>query len=360
MPGLPDRVCSLSFPVPESSTPPPASSIIPTSPSPTATRPLTTTPRQTVGAPLDIAETPQSTTLVSRTYHWSYDGKEWTWSLDIPQSLYDYFKGLPRSPTSNYSIYVTHPSDDAYLGKLIAKLQDTAAAEGYSAFETVSFAAAFVQSLPYVTDNVSTGFDEYPRYPVETLVDNGGDCEDTSILMAALVNGIGYGVVMLYFKEEEHVAVGVKGGEGMSGTYWEYNGDKYYYLETTGENWDLGQIPPDYQNARANIYDMKPVPILTHTWKSTGRPGYADLEVKVSNLGSAPAQGVYIYAGFDAGNDQLWNPEQSALFDVGLDQEITVTLSLKVPRDVHTRIIVQIVYGGYAVDDSQSEWLDTN
>ena len=310
-----------------------------------------------------VADTPQSSLLVSRTYRWTYAGKEWTWELQIPQSLYDYFKELPRSPTPNYSVYVTHPLDDPYIGNLVTRLQETTRAEKYSALQSVEFAAAFVQSLPYVTDNVSTKYDEYPKYPAETLVDNGGDCEDTAILTASLINGMGYGTVLLGFAAAPglpgHMAVGVAGGEGMTGTYWEYAGGKYYYLETTGNNWKIGQIPDDYKTARASVYEMKAVPILTHTWTSTSGLGYSELKIIVSNLGSAKAQGVYILAGFDAGNDQVWNPKESPLFEVGVDQKVTVTMTIQIPPGKHTRIVVQVVYGGYAVDHSFSNWFDT-
>jgi len=352
--------CDFLFPTSQSvlSTSPPSTTYtpttIPTSTPPPQTNIMTTTAGSSTVITLDK---PQSDILITRTYHWSYDGKDWTWELQIPQSLYEYFSGLQRVPTNNYSIYVTHPSDDPYLSKLITKLLETAAGEGYSEMETIGFAASFVQSLPYVTDDVSTVYDEYARYPVETLVDNGGDCEDTSILLASLIDGMGYGVVLI--NPPNHVAVGVAGGEGVYGTYWSYNGKKYYYLETTGENWGVGEIPDEYHDTQAKIFEMQPVPILTHNWESTGRVGYADLNITVSNLGSADARDVYVFAGFDAGSDQVWNSEKSDYFNISFGQTITLTLSLKVPYGVHTRILVQVIDDGYAVDNSYSDWIDT-
>jgi hypothetical protein len=96
------------------------------------------------------------------------------------------------------------------VDSLAAKLKEAASQEGYSEFETIEFAASFVQSLDYVTDEVSTGYDEYPRYPLETLIDNGGDCEDTSILLASIIDKMGYGVVLIILPN--HAGVGVKGG----------------------------------------------------------------------------------------------------------------------------------------------------
>jgi len=258
---------------------------------------------------------------------------------------------------------VTHPLQSPYIAQLVNKIRSVAQQEGFSEFQTVELAAAFVQSLPHTSDLLTTGYDEYPRYPVETLVDNGGDCEDTAILMASLLKAMGYGVVLIVFPETPacpgHCAVGVLGGEGIYGSYYEYNGGKYFYLETTNTGWAVGQIPDQYKAVRANIYDMTPVPILTHTWISTGRGNIVDLQATVSNLGSSAAEGVYVYTGFDAGNNQIWNAQQSPSFQIGVDEKVTVSTSLRVPQGKHTRLIVQVVYGEYAVDQSYSDWFDT-
>jgi hypothetical protein len=284
--------------------------------------------------------------------------------MKIPQSLYDYYKALPRSPTRNYSIYATHPMDDDYIDLVVNKLRDCAKSEGYDEFQTVSFMAAFVQSLPYTVDAVTTSYDEYPRYPIETLFDNGGDCEDTSILMAALIKNMDYGVVLLIFPKtvqtsSGHCAVGVKCGSGVYGTSWTYNGGKYFYLETTGTGWQIGNIPDEYSKASANIYPMTPTPILTHTWKYDGTTGQIELKVVVDNLGSADAVGVYVNAGFDAGDGKWWNSKESPAANVGIDGSVTYTIYLKPPMGKHTRLIVDIVYNGYTVDKSYSKWFDT-
>lgn len=308
--------------------------------------------------PAVIQEVPQYTGLISSNYAWVYGGKEWTWELQIPQALYDYYREIPRPPTQNYSVYVTHPLDDTYIDYLVDEIRKAARQEGFDELETVEFAANFVQSLPYTPDSVTVPYDEYPRYPIETLVDNGGDCEDTSILMASLLNRMGYGVVLIIFPGS-HCAAGVLGGEGIYGTYWEHNGRKYFYLETTNIGWGIGDIPKEYKGATAHIFDMAPVSILTHDWSATGRGSTVELEVTVQNLGSAPADSIYILAGFDAGGGMLWNPEQSHLFQVLVNHQVTVKFSLQAPLDKHTRLVIQIVEDDYAVDESYSEWFDT-
>ena len=112
---------------------------------------------------------------------------------------------------------------------------------------------AFVQGLPYFKDDVSTKYDEYPRYPIETLVDNGGDCEDTAILTAAFLREMGYGVVLV--NPTGHMAVGVK-CSSCTGTYYTYNGDKYYYLETTGTGFKVGEISSKWKDAQVKIIPL--------------------------------------------------------------------------------------------------------
>jgi hypothetical protein len=134
------------------------------------------------------------------------------------------------------------------------KLHEAASQEGYGAYETISFMLAFVQSLPYTSDSVTTGFDEYPRFPLETLVDNGGDCEDTAILFATLVLIEGYGTVLIH--PPNHLAVGVLGSSDIAGSYYTYNGGRYYYCETTGDGWGIGDLPSEFDGVSAYIYPI--------------------------------------------------------------------------------------------------------
>jgi len=244
------------------------------------------------------------------------------------------------------------------MNNLVKMIERVAEKEGFSELEKVEFITTFVQSLPYTSDSVTTPYDEYPRYPVETLVDNGGDCEDTSILLASLINTMGYGVILIMYPGS-HCAVGVKGGEGIHGTYFRYKEGKYFYVETTNTGWGIGAIPKEYAGVSAKIYGMIPTAILTHSWTARGEGTTVELEVTVQNLGSAAAHNVYVFAGFDAGGGKLWNSEQSQPFQVLVNHQVTVKFSLQAPLNKHTRLVIQIVDGGYAVDESYSEWFDT-
>ena len=307
---------------------------------------------------LVIPDTSQSTEQILRNYTWDYGGKEWNIEMKIPLALYDYYKELPRPPTQNYSVYVTHPSDDSYISDLVNELKRSAQMEGYNNLETVGFIAAFVQNLPYTADSVSTEYDEYPRYPIETLVDNGGDCEDTSILTASLLHALGYKVSLIEFPDK-HCAVGVSAVNGVEGIYFEDGEDRYFYLETTNTGWGVGKMPEELKDIEAYVYNMAPTPIITHDWKGTIGSDIAELEITVKNLGSQSAEDVHIVAGFDAGEGRLWNAEESDMFELLTNHIMKVTIKLQVPLGKHTRIVVQIIHGGQTVDESHSEWFET-
>jgi len=312
----------------------------------------------TIKEPEVISPIQKSTTLVEKHYEYLYGPNQWTWDLHIPQSLYDYYRTAPRPPTPNYSVYITHPWDDEYTDILVSKFNRIANEEGFSELQKIEFTAAFVQNLKYTADSVTTPYDEYPRYPLETLVDEGGDCEDTSILLASLINRMGYGVVLIIFPDK-HCAVGVSGGQGIHGTYFVHNGAKYYYLETTAPGWGLGMVPEEFQSEKAILYDMAPTPILTHSWEGRQKAKIVELTVTVENLGTLAADEVYIYAGFDAGDNKLWNPQESGVFKLPINQQVDISMTIQSPEGIHTRVVVQVIYDGYAISESFSDWFDT-
>jgi len=193
-------------------------------------------------------------------FEWDYGGKHWTWNLSIPKSLYEAYKSVPESTrvkngVEGYGLLTT--TNNYYLQMIAEKLNEIASQEGYN---EVNFVLAFVQSLPYTSDSVTSGYDEYPRFPIETLAD-GGDCEDTSILFATITLIMNYGTV--YINPPDHLAVGVLGYEapiredaGKRKSYYVYDGKTYYYCETTGNGWKIGELPDEFKDQEVHIYSI--------------------------------------------------------------------------------------------------------
>jgi len=109
---------------------------------------------------------------------------------------------------------------------------------------------SFVQYLPYESDNIKYGGD-YPKYPIETLVDGGGDCEDTSYLAVSLLRALGVNSVLL--NPYGHMAVGTQKEIWNGGMYVTYNGIEYSYYEPTMIGWHKGMIPDDYKGKKIKI-----------------------------------------------------------------------------------------------------------
>ena len=190
------------------------------------------------------------------------------------------------------------------------------------------------------------------------MFDRGGDCEDTSILAAAILERLGYDVALLILKNENHAAIGIN--IDAYGSYYPYENRKYYYLETTGEGWEIGEFPDDLESS-AHLYELKPVAMCIHDWTAewSGR-SKLDVTITATNVGSASAENIKLYAAFDAGDGYVWNPETSSFIDLNIGNSYTVTLTLDVPDNAYTRLIVQIIHSdGYAIDTSYSEWFDT-
>jgi len=181
---------------------------------------------------------------IAQTFAWSYGGYNWTWTTDIQEDWYDYYKAKPRVSVSSVE-YVTY--NDPFIQAIAKKISESA---DEKKLNKSALAEAFVQSLSYV-DDVYTGYDEYPKYPVETFIEKNGDCEDTSYLTAAIVRAMNIDTVLILLPG--HMAVGVWIDCTASGTSYKLGDRCYYYTETTGEGWISGEIPDKYQYTPATL-----------------------------------------------------------------------------------------------------------
>ncbi|MHB1153512.1 MAG: hypothetical protein ACYCWE_15340 [Eubacteriales bacterium] len=172
--------------------------------------------------------------------------------MEIPNEVYNAYKSVNRNILGNYyNLYVTHSSDDEWMSGIAQTFYKEKTESGYDDYQIIELMISFVQSLEYVSDDIGTGYDEYPKFPLETLYDQGGDCEDTSILLASLIRELGYGVVLIMF--DDHMGVAVLGESTLEGYYYEYDGLPYYYVETTSPDWQIGELPSELVGQYARI-----------------------------------------------------------------------------------------------------------
>jgi len=69
------------------------------------------------------------------------------------------------------------------------------------------------------------------RLPYQVLYENKGVCSEKSLLLASLLKELGYGVVLLEYEKENHMAVGIKCPKLYAN--YVYNGTGYCFIETT-------------------------------------------------------------------------------------------------------------------------------
>lgn len=266
---------------------------------------------------------------------------------------------MERAPTEDHSIYVTHPLDDNLVGTIAGDLENLAVKQGYDSAGIVNFADSFVQNLSYQAEQ-----GEYPKYPVETLVDKGGDCEDTAILAAALLQATGYDAILLRLEspiegEAGHMAVGVAIPGVSSGYSYSYGGETYYYLETTSA-WPAGDMPPQafsrYHGTSDAIYKLEPAPVLRFRRQMEYRvrrwwlrDASLGITVTVTNWGTADADSFYVLAVFEGSGNCA---KSSAAYGLPYGCEISgvAVKGIVVPRGGGT-LQVQIFSGGLEVED---------
>ena len=192
------------------------------------------------------------------SYYWTFENRGYTILVAIDNQEYNRVRGYKRQRRYNLEYFppLVREGTEA-LEDLVLEFSRVMS-PGWSAQRKVDFVFAFVQSLPYTKD-VTTGYNEYYKYAIETLAEGGGDCEDTSILMASILGGLEFEVALIWFPrdlttgQEGHIAIGVKGKFKGNG-YYRYGNSKYYYCETTGYGGlKLGQVPKQYKNKQATV-----------------------------------------------------------------------------------------------------------
>jgi hypothetical protein len=112
--------------------------------------------------------------------------------------------------------------------------------------EYLEMVTSFVQQIPY--DNTTYGA---PRYPVEVIFDQKGDCDEKSILLAGLLSRDGYDVGLLIFPSLKHATAGIRIHLTTSNPSFKVFSDNtrdYVYIETTTTRL-IGFYPEEYENA---------------------------------------------------------------------------------------------------------------
>ena len=213
-------------------------------------------------------------------FYWDFDSNQYHLETVLNYTTYSYYRSLDHSidwsNAENYDDiipqYARFATPDApYVQELALELKNMSIQSGYTTnIEIAEFIYSFVGAIPYQYDLDSEGnTTEKPKYPIEMLFENGGDCEDASALYISLVESLGYDAALMLGQvkatEDDEwgghawAVINIPAGTG-DGYYGE--DDKasvfYYFVETTGYydgSSSIGQNPwylVDY----ATFYDV--------------------------------------------------------------------------------------------------------
>lgn len=190
-----------------------------------------------------------------------------TLSLTVPinVSVYEGAKQAEKATTvygnisesvwlsKSYRAMVQDPAQDSLYTAFLAEADKTRIRQKLTDDEYLELFAVYVQSLQYETREQNPA-----KFPVETVVDRAGDCDDKSLLLAGLLSREGYTVALLLFGPESHMAVGVGSDD------YRYKNTGYAFVETT--NYSFIGVPTDNLGGDLTLYsDPVIIPISNGT-----------------------------------------------------------------------------------------------
>lgn len=104
------------------------------------------------------------------------------------------------------------------------------------------------------------------KYPVETIVENKGDCDLFSYIAVSIMKAGGLDVILLYYEAEAHMNVGVHlshvpNDARVQPHYVTYRDVRYYVAECTGDSWTdgwrVGECPEDLSLASPTVITLE-------------------------------------------------------------------------------------------------------
>jgi uncharacterized repeat protein (TIGR02543 family) len=200
---------------------------------------------------------------VIREFIWDYDGKTYSLKLEMDYRDVDYARKYyapedrksERPEHERDKTFVTMSYTDPHMAPYIEGASDSLITSYKGSHSTVdeydflNYLLVFTQNIHYEEDKEYTGYDEYWKFPLETLYDQGGDCEDTSLLFLALAHecsdklGFENRIALQILPQHAAAAVMI---EDMK----DYDPNPYGFIfgETTATGYDLGEIPGKVKN----------------------------------------------------------------------------------------------------------------
>ena len=201
-----------------------------------------------------------------KSFSWEYNDRYYSVEFTLNEGTYKHFQSKYKYccyDDEDYLRYVDTDSD--YIDEVAQVLNTAAIQSGFTSdLAKAEFILSFVGSIPYAFDPDDGG--DYPKFPIETLWENEGDCEDSSALYASIMESLGYRTVLVLLEVKSdyydswggHAMVGIY-IPGHSGDYFTLEGDwrNYYHAETTEWFDDEAGIGVDFWYDLQNVNTLE-------------------------------------------------------------------------------------------------------
>ena len=111
----------------------------------------------------------------------------------------------------------------------------------------------------------------------------------------------------------------------------------------------------NFESIESNGEWFETNPLISFTWDSQSYGSTLVVYVHIRNQGEVTAKNVQVWAGFDAGNNQVYSQDISNIFDLSGYETQSITLQLKIPRNVYTRVVVRIWGNNFELMENASK-----
>lgn len=167
-----------------------------------------------------------ATDPTSRSLPFTVKGRSGTVSVTLYGGLSRHLDAKRPAFNGQYLEYVNEPEQ----AETIRAIANTLRSQYGSGDDAARAAISLVQHIPYDYAGMSARSSNL-RHPYEVLYDNTGVCSEKSLLLAALLKELGYGVALLSFDSQSHMAVGIS-----SPSQYAYRSTGYAFVESTRPN----------------------------------------------------------------------------------------------------------------------------
>ena len=211
---------------------------------------------------------------IQRTYEWDLDKTYSTQQLHGSLTLYftaqeiadlrqcnPFFTQRKDKSDKEYildmfNFLAEHKHFNARIKYITKYINDAINRNNLTPLDKIQFTLDFIQepNIRFVKNKdakATNYYENYIRYPNETLYDKEGDCNSKSLLAAVMFHTMGFNVMYLASRKYEHAAIGIEipksdiqngwYGNNIENLLFTENGKSYIFCETTGDYFRIGR-----------------------------------------------------------------------------------------------------------------------